>query len=63
MEGSTNLWHVSLVASLNNVNLMFIEEPVLSEHLEEMVEIRRHCNIPIAAGERLFSRYDFKTSL
>lgn len=45
---------------LEQFNLMFIEEPVLSEHPEEMLEIRRHCNIPIAAGERLFSRYDFK---
>lgn len=45
---------------LEPFNLMFIEEPVLSEHPEEMLEIRRHCNIPIAAGERLYSRYDFK---
>lgn len=45
---------------LEQFNLMFIEEPVLSEHLDEMKEIRRHCNIPIAAGERLYSRYDFK---
>jgi len=45
---------------LEPFNLMFIEEPVLSEHPEEMLEVRRHCNIPIAAGERLYSRYDFK---
>ena len=45
---------------LEQFNLMFIEEPVLSEHPEEMLEIRRHCNIPIAAGERLYSRFNFR---
>lgn len=45
---------------LEQFNLMFIEEPVLSEHIEELAEIRRHCNIPIATGERMFSRYEFK---
>lgn len=49
-----------IARELEQFKLMFIEEPVLSENLEEMIEIRRHCNIPIAAGERLFSRYDFK---
>ncbi|WP_136805977.1 galactonate dehydratase [Desulfosediminicola flagellatus] len=49
-----------IAKELEQFKLMFIEEPVLSENLEEMIEIRRHCNIPIAAGERLFSRYDFK---
>jgi galactonate dehydratase len=49
-----------IARELEPFNLMFIEEPVLSEHPGEMLEIRRHCNIPIAAGERLYSRYDFK---
>lgn len=49
-----------IARELEQFNLLFIEEPVLSEHPDEMLEIRRHCNIPIAAGERLFSRYDFK---
>lgn len=49
-----------IARELEQFNLMFIEEPVLSEHLEELIEIRRHCNIPIATGERLFSRYEFK---
>lgn len=52
-----------IARELEQFNLMFIEEPVLSEHIEEMLEIRRHCNIPIATGERIFSRYDFKRLL
>ena len=52
-----------IARELEPFNLMFIEEPVLSEHPAELLEIRRHCNIPIAAGERLFSRYDFRDIL
>jgi galactonate dehydratase len=39
---------------------MFVEEPVLSENCEMFRELRSFCSIPIAAGERLFSRWDFK---
>ena len=49
-----------IARELEPFKLMFIEEPVLSEHPDELLEIRRHCNIPIATGERLYSRYDFK---
>lgn len=49
-----------LAKKLEEFNPMFIEEPVLCEHMEEFQEIARHCNIPIATGERLFSKYDFK---
>ncbi len=49
-----------LARELEQFKLMFIEEPVLSEHPDELLAIRNHCSIPIAAGERLFSRYDFK---
>ncbi|MGW8194571.1 MAG: galactonate dehydratase [Desulforhopalus sp.] len=45
---------------LEQFNLMFIEEPVLCEHPDEMLAVRKHCNIPIATGERLYSRYDYK---
>jgi galactonate dehydratase len=42
---------------------MFIEEPVLSENAEALKEIANHCSTPIALGERLFSRWDFKNIL
>jgi galactonate dehydratase len=53
----------ALVNELEQFRLMFIEEPVLSEHPEALVEISRHTTIPIALGERLFSRWDFKRFL
>jgi galactonate dehydratase len=52
-----------LVRELEPFKLMFIEEPVLSEHIEALREIARHCGTPIALGERLFSRWDFKRIL
>lgn len=52
-----------LARELEQFNPMFIEEPVLCEQMEEFKEIARIANIPIATGERLFSRYDFKRLL
>ncbi len=52
-----------LAKKLEEFDLMFIEEPVLCENMEEFKEIRRCANIPIATGERLFTKYDFKRLL
>ena len=52
-----------VLAKTGEFDPMFIEEPVLCEHMEEFKEIARACNIPIATGERLFSKYDFKRLL
>ena len=52
-----------LAKKLEEFDPMFIEEPVLCENMELFPEIAATCNIPIATGERLFSRYDFKRLL
>jgi galactonate dehydratase len=52
-----------IAKELEPFKLMFIEEPVLSEHTEALKEIANHCSTPIALGERLFSRWDFKKIL
>ena len=49
-----------LVKKLEEFNPMFIEEPVLCENYESFKEIANITSIPIATGERLFSRWDFK---
>jgi len=49
-----------LAKKLEPYDPMFIEEPVLCENMEAFKEIAACCSIPIATGERLFSRYDFK---
>lgn len=52
-----------LVKELAPYKLMFIEEPVLSEHYEALKEIAPLTSTPIALGERLYSRWDFKRVL
>lgn len=50
----------ALFRALEPFRLMFIEEPVLSEHIEALRDIASNTSIPIALGERLYSRWDFK---
>lgn len=52
-----------LAKELEQFRPMFIEEPVLTENLEALKEIARHTAIPIATGERMYSRWDFKNIL
>lgn len=52
-----------LAKELEPFKPMFIEEPVLSENIEAIREISQTTTIPIALGERLFSRWDFKPIL
>ncbi|QQO09294.1 galactonate dehydratase [Breznakiella homolactica] len=49
-----------LARELDQFRLMFIEEPVLPENNEALREITKHTATPIATGERMFSRWDFK---
>lgn len=52
-----------LVKELEFYKPMFIEEPVLSEHHEALRELAHLGSTPIALGERLYSRWDFKRVL
>ena len=52
-----------LAKELDPYHLMFIEEPVLSENIEALREISKYTSTPIATGERMFSRWDFKKLL
>lgn len=49
-----------LMHRLDDLQLLFIEEPVLPAHLEELPSLAHHTNTPLATGERLYSRWDFK---
>ncbi|MEJ7740693.1 MAG: galactonate dehydratase [Chitinophagaceae bacterium] len=52
-----------LAKELEALHPMFIEEPVLPENNEALREIALHTSIPIATGERMFSRWHFKKVL
>ncbi len=38
---------------------LFYEEPVSEERVSELLEVRRKVNIPIATGERLYTKFPF----
>lgn len=52
-----------LARELDPFHLMFIEEPVLPENNEALREIASVTSTPIATGERMYSRWDFKQLL
>lgn len=52
-----------LMKKLEEYDLMFVEEPVLTENEDEFLEFSRTVNIPIATGERNFTRWGFKRML
>ena len=49
-----------LAKAVEPLGLLFIEEPVLSENAEALAQIANLVTTPIALGERLYSRWDFK---
>ncbi|CAA9535418.1 MAG: Galactonate dehydratase [uncultured Sphingosinicella sp.] len=49
-----------LAKVLEPLGLLFIEEPLLSENHEGLAQIAHLVSTPIALGERLYSRWDFK---
>ena len=49
-----------LAKVLEPLGLMFIEEPLLSENLEGLAQIASLVSTPIALGERLYGRWEFK---
>lgn len=52
-----------LIKELEPYRPLFIEEPVLAEQAEYYPRLAAQTHIPIAAGERMFSRFEFKRVL
>ncbi|GAB3434722.1 galactonate dehydratase [Actinophytocola sediminis] len=52
-----------LLPMLADVAPMFVEEPVLPEHLHLVGDLVRASPVPLATGERLYSRWDFHAPL
>lgn len=53
----------ALIRRLEPHTPLFIEEPVLSEHREALRAVVEGTSLPIALGERLYSRWDVKPFL
>jgi galactonate dehydratase len=52
-----------LLRELEPLRPLFVEEPVLAEQCEYYPRLADSTSIPLAAGERMFTRYDFKRVL
>ena len=51
---------IRLAKALEPYYPMFIEEPVLPGNVDELVRVARSTSIPIATGERLFTKWGFR---
>ena len=49
-----------IVKALEPLSPLFIEEVLLSEQPEAIAQVAAQTSVPLALGERLFSRWDFK---
>lgn len=52
-----------LLKKLEPYNLLFVEEPVLTENEDDFLALARGTSIPIATGERNYTRWGFKRML
>ncbi|MDF2958690.1 MAG: galactonate dehydratase [Paenibacillus sp.] len=54
---------IRLAREIEPLQPMFLEEPCLPENVEAMAQIARSTTIPIAAGERLYTKFAFRELL
>jgi galactonate dehydratase len=52
-----------LLKELEPYKIMFVEEPILTENEEVFAELHRYTCIPLATGERNYTRWGFKNML
>lgn len=52
-----------LIDAIAPFHPMYVEEPCLPENAAAMAEIAHSTNVPIATGERLFTKWDFREVL
>lgn len=49
-----------IIEAIEPYHPLFVEEPVLPDNVEEMVLVSHRTSVPIAAGERLFTRWGYR---
>lgn len=54
---------IEIIRALEPYRLFFYEEAVPPENIAAMVEVQRSVNVPLATGERIFSRHGFRELL
>ncbi len=51
---------IKIAKEMEQFKPMFLEEPVPPDNLDALLEVKMRSNIPISAGERLYTRWDYK---
>jgi len=54
---------IQIIREIEQYYPLFVEEPCLPENTDELARITRSVTVPIAAGERLVTRYGFRPLL
>jgi galactonate dehydratase len=54
---------IQIGQAIKDVGILFFEEPCLPENAATMETVARECGIPIATGERLFTKWGFRDIL
>ena len=62
MVGPAPIWQFVWRECSRNLIPIF-EEPVAPENVDEMAKVAAAINIPVAAGERLYTRWSFREML
>src|SRR5437016_10012461 len=54
------LGNIRLAQALEDLDLVWYEEPVLADDVEACAEVARSIRIPVATGENHYTRYEFR---
>ncbi len=54
---------IRMAQKLEPFDPFFYEEPIPPDNADAMAEVQRSINLPVATGERLFTRWDFRVLL
>lgn len=51
---------VRIGQALEDFDILWFEEPIPPDNKEGLAEVKRRIRVPVAAGERLYSRYEYR---
>lgn len=60
---STPTVALEIARAIAPLDLLFFEEPVPPRNVDALLQVSRSCPIPVATGERMYSRWDFRTTI
>lgn len=63
-HGRFNMWSaIRMAHKLEPFDPFFYEEPIPPDNIDAMAEVQRSINLPVATGERLYTRWEFRALL